>query len=141
MTAQQYLSQLETLDLKLRQKEKEIYDLKLMSTQADRSGGKYSSGSRQENYANRYMDLEKDVERQRLNLAREKNKIISEIQRLSDKRYVQLLFLRYVPDPAAGRGRTLSEIADIMGYSHQYARELHAAALKAFAKKYAQKIL
>lgn len=142
MTAQQYLSQLEILDIKIQQKRKEAYDLRLMALNTgspvieERVQTSPSGDGRQMAYVEEYLDLEEQIKAEEAEYVREKNKTINEIQSLDDKRYIQVLYLRYVPDPKLRRGLSLMEIARKINYSYSHTKKISFDAHKMFYEKF-----
>lgn len=59
-----------------------------------------------------------------------------QIMALNKPEYRELLLLRYVDDGKEGKGNTLDEIAERMGYTYSWTRKLHGRALQEFGKQY-----
>lgn len=147
MTAKEYLSQLQTLDIKINQKIKEAEELKALAFTAgaigaleDRVQTSPSGESRQLVAIEKYVDMQREIEAEIDSYTELKHKIINEIHQLENPRYIKLLNLRYVPD-IEGRVKRLEEIAEIMKksngeeYSYEHIRDLHGQALKDFSEK------
>lgn len=136
MTTKEYLSQIELLDKKIKQKKSELHDLRLIATST--GGMNYDadrvqtspSGDTMANKVIKCVDLEAQIDEQLQVYIHLKHKIIDEIQKLDDVRYVDLLFKRYV------EFKMFEQISVEMGYEYQYTRELHALALNAFESTY-----
>ena len=74
------------------------------------------------------VDLERSIKKLIVKWEKARNKIISQIQKLTDERYIEVLHLRYVDC------KRIKEIADQMGYSQDHTRHLIGKAVKAFEK-------
>ena len=75
------------------------------------------------------VDLEQEINEEIDQLLQRKHQIITEIQRLPDSRYVQLLYKRYV------QYKRFEVIAEEMQYSFPHVMRLHEMALKDFARR------
>lgn len=139
MSAQNYLKQIKILDTIIKQKEelhKEIYE-----AATDVGAIKYDkefvqvgkSHDRIERLTIKYLELEKQIFEKKLKFQILKNRIVDEIQELSDERYINVLYKRYV------EYKRYEKIAEEMNYSFDYVKELHKCALEEFAKKYPTK--
>ena len=146
MTAREYLLQLKLLAIKIDQLQEERSQLIASATmtsvslnpdkvQTSQTGGKVSRAM------DKYVDLEKSISRMIDRYVKLKHDIISEIQSLQDARYVELLYLRYVPNENH-RVKRLEEIACIMRkpngepYSFDHIAHLHGEALQEFWKQH-----
>lgn len=136
MTAKEYLRQIELLDVKIQQKQAQVEDLR---DRAQSVGGQQTDSVRVQSSKDgdtigrkvaKYADLEADIQSYTYDLMRLKNKIINQIQQLTDVRYVELLYKRYV------EYKRLELIAVEMVYDYDYVRTLHGYALQAFADKH-----
>lgn len=136
MTAKEYLLQVKLLDVKIQQKQEQIDELrdKAQSVGAQQTDAIRVQSSKDGDTIGRkvvkYASLEADIQAYTYDLMCLKNKIINQIQQLTDVRYVQLLYKRYV------EYKRLELIAVEMVYDYDYARTLHGYALQAFASKY-----
>lgn len=132
MNAQKYLQQIKVLDTKIKQKEEQIEYLKAASSSAgairyDKDKVQTScSDSKLENIVIQYMQLEQEVEEQKLHLEKVRGVIINQIHELFDDRYISVLFKRYV------EVKSYELIAVEMNYSFDYVKELHRDALEEF---------
>ena len=135
MNGKEYLEQIRNLDDKINNKilEKEslftmvthitptLSDMKVQTSHTqDKNGDLIAKMVDLEEEINHYIDEFVDL----------KCKIISQLESLTDNRYYNLLHKRYV------QYKKLKQIADEMGYSEEYVRELHCDALKAFESTY-----
>lgn len=134
MTAKQYLGQIRSLDIKIRQRKREIEDLKLSATctgSISAQGEKVqtsASGDKLLNAVARYVDLEAEIQGMIKDMQKRRHKIISEIQSLEDSRYVEILYKRYV------EFKSFDLIAVEMKYEYKWTCKLHGKALLAFEK-------
>lgn len=136
MNTQRYLQQIKILDTKIKQKEEqylEVYNaaISVGAIQYDKEpiqGTK--THDRTERLVCKYLDLEEQITEQKFEFHVLKNKIVDEIQELSDDRFINVLYKRYV------EYKSYEEIAKEMHYSFDYIKELHRYSLKAFDSKY-----
>ena len=136
MRAKEYLRQIEELDIKIRQKEEHLACLR--ETAGGAAAIRYDKMNVQimvakdmmERNVLKLLDLEEKIFEDRVRMETLKDKIIDQIQSLDDKRYVDVLFRRYV------KYQKFEQIALDMSYDYVYIRELHGEALGAFETKY-----
>lgn len=134
MNAKDYLKQVLLLEEKINQKQMQYKELLRTATLTE--AVRYDKEKVQTSLTNdsmsnvviRYIELQEEINHDIDNFIDIKNKVITEIQALSNVKFVNLLFMRYI------QGKKLDEIATSLNYSYQYARELHSRALKAFTK-------
>lgn len=106
------------------------------SPQLRHDGGGGSGPSDRMRYVDAYVDIERRLDEAIDEYEMTRNKIVMEINALSDARHAELLYLRYI------KWMRLDEIADIMRkpngrtYSSKHIQRLHGWALAAFYKKY-----
>lgn len=131
MTAEQYLSQIQTLDFKLermRGQEKELrYRAKFLSSPS--YGEKVQStpqGGALEKAVERYMMLAEQAELAAVALEEKKAEIQQRIERVEDFRLYQVLIFRYIDC------LKFEELEVKMMYSYRQCRRLHQKALKVF---------
>lgn len=130
MTAKKYLQQLKALDIKIKQREEQVMELrsKAMGTGTISGGGERVqtsiSGDKLSENVSRYLDLQAEVAELITDYAEKKNEIITAIQKLEDPRYIEILYKRYVSF------ETFERIADEKGYSWRHILRLHKQALK-----------
>ena len=136
MNAQKYLQQIKVLDTKIKQKEEQIEYLKEAAGGAgairyDKDKVQTScSDSKLESMIIEYMQLEQEVQEQKLHLEKVRDVIIGQIHNLHDDRYISVLFKRYVEI------KSYELIAVEMNYSFDYVKELHRDALEDFRLKH-----
>lgn len=131
MTAEQYLSQIKTLDFKLermRGQEKELrFRAKFLSSPS--YGEKVQStpqGGALEKAVERYMMLAEQAELAAVALEEKKAEIQQRIERVEDFRFYQVLIFRYIDC------LKFEELEVKMMYSYRQCRRLHQKALKVF---------
>ena len=125
MKAKDYLKQVELLDEKIDQRNKQIDDLRQMAVAGkgiDYSKDKIQtsvSGDAISEIVIKYIDLENDLNKQIDEFVDLKNKIINEIQSLKDINYVKLLYKRYI------EYKRLEVIAVEMNYCRNLIKFIH----------------
>lgn len=132
MDAREYLEQIEMMDIKIKQRQKELLALKLSATGngslniSDKVKSSGSSSDKMSDTVIEYIELEEKIKKdiKRLNLKR--NEIIGKIHKLNKKEYVEILFKKYV------EYKSLMQIGEEMNFSYEYAKILHRKALKEF---------
>ena len=137
MTAKEYLRQIEVLDIKIKQREDQLSCLK--ETAGGAAAIRYDKVNIQSNPAPdslernviKIMDLEKRIIKDKCRMEVLKDQIIGQIHDLDDKRYIDILYLRYV------KFERFEKIAADMSYDYVYLRALHGEALGMFENKYA----
>ena len=142
MTAREYLTQLRTIDLRIKKMCEEAAALREMLTGGGISYDKdqvlSSPTNAQEIRLVRLLDLEEQISREVDAYLSKRALIIQQISQLDDIRFVTILTYRYVPDER-GRVKTLVQIAGVMDYEEAYVRRLHRKALQAFSQKWIRK--
>lgn len=134
MKAKEYLGQVLLLNEKINQKQIQYKELLHIATSAgairyDKERVQTSlTGDSMSNIVSKYVDLQQEINSDIDHFIDMKNKIINEIQSLSDVKFIKLLFMRYI------QGKRLEEIAVDLDYSYQYVKELHGYALKSFTE-------
>lgn len=135
MTAKEYLSQIRMMDLRIKQKIDEAEDIKALafnagalSADGERVQTSPSGSSKQMNMIEKYIDMQEEINAEIDKFIDLKHKIINEIQALSDVRYVDILYRRYVACESFER------IAVETGYDYYWVSTLHGRALKAFER-------
>lgn len=136
LSAKRYLEQLEVIDIKINQ---HLERLEEMKTNAACTGAiDYSKdrvqtsllGDKLSNDVSRYIDFDAQINAEIDQFVDAKEQIIAEIQGLNVKKYIQVLFKRYV------QYKSLKLTASEMGMSYQYVRNIHKKALASFDKTY-----
>lgn len=139
MTAKEYLQQLRMLDIKIRHRKEQVEELRALAMCSGSFAGDgdrvqtSGSGDRMSEQVARYVDLQAEVEEMIRGYTEKKDRIIREIHELSDARYVEVLFKRYV------EFKRLDVIASEMGYTYEWIRMVHGHALQAFSREYFEK--
>lgn len=133
MTAKRYLKQIESMDILIRMRQKELSDLRDASMaigsfdySKDRVQTSPSGDPPYLAMLDRIIELEQDIQR----CLDKKHTIMQEIQDMENPIYSQILFKRYV------EGKRLDDIAKEMHYSHDRIRHLHGYALKEFESRH-----
>ena len=138
MTAKEYLLQLKTLDVKIRHMIEEIDHLKSLALGRgiayDKDHVRTSPQNTQEELIAKWVDLERQLDKEIDEYAQQGNVIIRQIYLLDDLRYITILHDHYVPD-AAGEVKSLEQISEEMGYSYGHVRRMHRSALRVFEGK------
>lgn len=136
MFAKAYPRQLSQLENSILLLKDELLKLREAATQLrgvdySRLGVGVSSvpGSVMENRIIMQMKHEEKIQREIESLLKRKQTIISRIFRLDNPKYSRLLFLLYAKE------QTLTEAADEIGISYDYARHIHQKALRDFARQ------
>ena len=137
MRAKEYLMQVRMLDRKIEHRREELERLKERATSV---GSAMSDGGRVQTsptadgrtrIVDMYIDMEREIEDMLLELCERRDEIIGTIHQLKDRRYVEVLYLKYV------RYMRLEEIACRMKkanglpYSYMHIADLHGKALRA----------
>ena len=133
MTAREYLSRLEKIELEIKQKEEERRELLERATSITASFGSVKVQTspkydRMAEFVGKAADMEGEIALMVISLWEERNRIVNQIHALNTPRHITILYERYV------QHKKLDKIAEEMGYSDQYIRELHGKALKEFEK-------
>lgn len=144
MRAKEYLMQLQTLDVQITQKIDELSQLHSMvqgkAVSYDGVHVQTSPQNLQEKVICRCIDMEADINEMIDHYICQKDKIINEIHELGDPRYIQILYMHYVPDERH-QVKRLEDIAVIMkkpngdSYDYMYINRLHGGALREFDRK------
>lgn len=137
MTAKEYLRQIEVLNIKIKQREEQLSCLR------ETAGGaaaicydklnvqSHPAPDAMERNVIKIIDIENRIVEDKLRLEAIKNEIIEQIHALNDKRYIDILYHRYV------KMERFEKIAVDMSYDYVYVRALHGEALGMFETKYA----
>ncbi len=137
MKAKEYLQQLKRLDIVIKQKNKEVDNLRLKSkstSSIDYSKEKVQTSPSGEasfvKLIGRIVDLETEISQEINIFVEEKHKIINQIQKLNNADYIRLLYKRYV------EYKSLERICVEMDFSYDYIKHLHGCDLKDFEDKF-----
>lgn len=137
MRAKDYLEQVEVLNIKIRQMEQRLECMR--ETAGGAAAIRYDKDNVQhsiqldtvEKNVIRLIEMEDKIFAEKVRLEAVKNDIMEQIQMLDDKRYIDILYMRYV------ERCKFEEIAVRMRYDPVYVRELHGEALGYFETRYA----
>lgn len=132
MTAKQYLSQLQKMDVMIEHKREELCRLKsavtkITPTLSDAGGGSGDSdriGSMVAHIADLEAEISGDIDR----LADSRHVMIRQIHELDSTSFSALLFKRYV------EYKSLERISAEMHFEFGYIRKMHGRALQAFTR-------
>jgi len=135
MTTKEYLQRLEKLDTIINQKITEMDNLKNMLTcigsfdySKDRVQTSPEGDAPFVKTIEKICVLQEEINREIDNFVDEKHKIINQIQSLSKRIYIDILFKRYV------EYKNFEKIAVETGYSYDHVIHLHGHALQEFEK-------
>ena len=139
MRAKQYLMQLASIDYDIAAKRRQLERLRedsysLRGIAYD--GGRVQSsptGSGIEDKAIALVAVQKDLETKIVDYHEMRARIETQISALPDKRYRDILTLRYVD------GLTIQGAASVMGYDYVWACKLHGTALLCFERMWLSK--
>ena len=134
MTAKEYLSEVQTLQTIIEQKQEALKQIRESVTSVH--GLQYDrervQGSKQTDRIGetvaKIVDIEKEVEADVITLICKKHETIKQIHTLQNPRFIALLFKRYI------EYKKFQTIAEEMDLTEQYVKHLHGKALKAFEK-------
>lgn len=135
MNAKEYLQNLKRLDTVIEQKIKELDNLKIMSTSIgsfDYSKERVQTSPDADapfvKTVEKICILQDEINREIDQFVDKKHRIINQIQELSNPKYIDVLFRRYV------EYKSFETIAVEMDLSYQYVIEIHGYALQEFEK-------
>lgn len=136
MKAKEYLGQIGRLDTVLKQKKKELAELRLMADgissidySKERVQGTSSKKAPFEDPLEQIDKLEREIITETVSFANEKHKMINQIQQMPAEKYIRILYDKYIDQ------KSLVEIAAEKNYSYEYICSLHGEALKEFEKE------
>ena len=140
MTTKQYLNQIDRINRTIKNKLSEIYQLKTMvcsiSVSSDESKVQTSSDKDKMGSAvAKIVDLENEINEIIDVYAVKRERIISQIEAISDVMEYQVLFSRYIEN------KTFEQIAEDNEYSVRQIIRIHENALVEFEKKFGQEYL
>ncbi len=132
MNGREYLGEIKRLDLYIKQRERELSELREAASCVSATDFKrirVSPGSRKKYTAiDKFIDTESEIKMLINNMVEKKHKIIGEIQSLDNPLYAQVIFERYV------EFKSLESIADEMNYNYGYIRRVHGEAVRVFER-------
>ena len=140
MTTKQYLNQIDRINRMINNKLAEIYQLKTMvcsiSVSADEDKVQTSSDKdKLGNSVAKIVDLENEINKTIDMYVGKRERIISQINAITDIMEYQVLFSRYI------EGKTFEQIAEDNEYSVRQILRIHGNALVEFEKKFGQEYL
>ena len=132
MRAKRYLQEIQRLEELLNQRLEELSSLKAMyglrGCNLSEKVQTSTKGDALESSVIKYVELQDKVNTMIDEFVDKKNKIISQIQSLTDTRCIKILYMRYI------RYMSFESIAVELCYSYDHIRRLHAKALKDFER-------
>ncbi|MBS6194280.1 MAG: hypothetical protein KH828_01685 [Clostridiales bacterium] len=136
MTAKEYLSELQTMKVKIEQlrEQRQMYLEMATSITAPINPVRVQTSGIVDQVGNntsKAADLAVQIDEEVAVLLEKQNEIIHQIRELHNIKYVQLLFKVYV------QLKTIKQAATEIGHAYYYTVELHKKALAAFEEKYA----
>lgn len=135
MRAKDYLLRIEVSRSRIARVERRLQELaeqrlSLQGVRYDRDPVQTSNdGQGFTKLADAYADFEAELKERKLRHEKLADRIEEEIYSLSDPKYAELLASRYID------GMNLYDIAEHLGYSHDWIRHQHGWALQAFQKE------
>ena len=135
MDTKQYLNQISRLDRMIQNKLAEISQLRelAMSVSAVKNEERVQTTPNFDKIATAYCkieEMEEKLDKLIDEFVDKKNLIISQIDKIENETYYEILFARYIEK------KTFEKIADEMTYSWRQVIRLHGRALQEFEKKY-----
>ena len=136
MNAKTYLGRARWLHCQIKQLEDKIYEI---DTEMKSAGAmRYDKilvqtspdGDQLVNYISRIIDCERKLVKLHAEYYATYENVLRQIGEMEPDLFRQILYLRYI------EGMSFLKIADTLGRSFDYVRSRHAAALKAFQKKF-----
>lgn len=134
MKAKDYLKQIELLDVKIKHRKEQVEEMRRKAAGINGSGinpdkvQTSAKGDIMSQTIASYIDLQSDIINLIAELDKQKNEAISRIHRLTNSRYVNLLYKHYV------EYKSLDKIANEMNYSYDHIKHMHIDALNIFEK-------
>ncbi len=135
MTAIEYLKQFEVLSEKIKNKVRELRELS--ETQSVIGAVDYSKPTvlsspkgeaAFERASDKFMEISEKIRAEIAAYNAERHEIISTVQSLGSAKHIKILIKKYI------ELKTIETVADEMGYSVQYIKELHAEAIRMLSK-------
>ena len=135
MDTKQYLNQISRLDRMIQNKLAEISQLRelAMSVSAVKNEERVQNTPNFDKIGTAYCkieEMEEKLDKLIDEFVDKKNLIISQIDKIENETYYEILFARYIEK------KTFEKIADEMAYSWRQIIRLHGGALQEFEKKY-----
>ena len=140
MTTKEYLCQISRLDRMINNKLSEISQLRelAMNVSAVKNEERVQTTPNFDKIGTAYCKIEAMEEKlDKLidEFVDKKNLIISQIDKIENETYYEILFARYIEK------KTFEKIADEMNYSFRNTTRLHGLALREFERKFGEKYL
>lgn len=140
MTAKEYLEQIESLDIRIKQMEQRLECMREVAGGA--AAIRYDKDNVQvsvqtdivERNVIRLIEMQEKIFAEKVKLEAARNTIMEQIQNLDDDRYVKILFKRYV------EGKKFFTIHLETDYDYDYVRVLHGEALGYFEMIYREQM-
>lgn len=136
MNAIQYLWQVRTLNTKLKQREDQLKNIKQAALEAGATGfdavsvQSTTEGGRIERLVLRYLELEKEIQEERIKLEEKRNSVIGQIHKLTNEKYVIILYKYFVEN------KSYETISRETNYSFEYVRTLRNKGTRVFKTVY-----
>ncbi len=136
MDVRSYLGQLERQENRIKQKKENLKYLKFRAFNISSPSISFDNikstntptSAKFENNIDSCMLIEEEILKETFELIFNRHTIISQIHSMDNAKYINILFKRYV------EYKRLDEVAEEMGYTHQYVVLLHGKALSEFEK-------
>ena len=140
MDTKQYLQQISRLDRMINNKLAEISQLRelAMSVSAVKNEERVQTTPNFDKIGTAYCkieEMEEKLDKLIDEFVDKKNLIISQIDKIENETYYEILFARYIEK------KTFEKIADEMNYSFRNTTRLHGLALREFERKFGEKYL
>ena len=140
MDTKQYLQQISRLDRMIQNKLAEISQLRelAMSVSAVKNEERVQNTPNFDKIGTAYCkieEMEEKLDKLIDEFVDKKNLIISQIDKIENETYYEILFARYIEK------KTFEKIADEMNYSFRNTTRLHGLALREFERKFGEKYL
>ena len=137
MRAKDYLNQAWVLERKIEHRKEEVEELKEKATSIAASvdsGGRVQTSPAADGrtrIVDRYVDLEREIEEMMLSLYELRDEIISTIHALEDRRFMEILYLKYIKHMRLEEIACRMKKANGQPYSYMHIVDLHGKALRA----------
>ncbi len=139
MEAKEYLQQLQNIDIIIKQRQQQLKELNIIINNGALGSIDYtrekvqtspSSEAVFEKMMDKLLDLQNEVNQYIIDYFVIKNNIIKQIQSLERRKYIDILYKRYV------EFKKLDVIANEMCYAYAHIKTIHRQALKCFKQKF-----
>lgn len=130
MTTKEYLEQLKSINIFIKQREEELEEIKSIAygiKSSDTSKERITGGVKSSYKAiDKYIDMEKEINGLIDKYVCKKHEIIGNIQKMKNPVYADIVYKRYV------EFKPLEKISYEMNYNYNYIRRMHGEAVKYF---------